>query len=154
VRLRAGEALAAAGALGLLLATFLTWYEGPEGTSLDAWQAFSVTDLILALLIALALALAVLAVTQRAPALPVAAGVVTAAASIACALLVLYRIVNQPGPNDALDVRPGAWLGLLALLVVAAGAWAAIADEGPRGGEPPGHEIERRPAPPRAQAPA
>ena len=122
MRLRLGEAVAALGALGLLLAMFLTWYEGPAGEGLDAWQAFAVTD------VAARAAGAARAgpsrcsqITQRAPALPVAAGVVTTAAAILTTLLVLYRILNQPGPNDALDVGLGAWLGLLAVLVVAAG---------------------------------
>ena len=60
---------------------FLDWYAAAapaRGRDIDisvgfnAWQAFSITDLILALTAALGIALAVLTASRRSPALPVA----------------------------------------------------------------------------------
>ena len=60
--------------------------------------------------------------TRESPALPVLFSVLTIVAGVLAALLILYRIVNQPGPNDVVEVQAGAWLGLS----VAAG-WSSTA---------------------------
>jgi hypothetical protein len=60
----------------------------------------------------------------------VAASVLTATAgTLAFVVLVLRALVFQPGPNDLVVVRYGAWLGLLAALILAVGGWWAIKDE-------------------------
>jgi hypothetical protein len=59
---------------------------------------------------------------------------------------VLYRLINQPGPNEFIDVRWGAWLGLASTLAIAAGGWRSLATERVRG-LPPGPEPELRPPP-------
>jgi hypothetical protein len=149
IRLRPGDAMAGGGALLLLVVTFLDWYTpagGAEG--LDAWHAFSVLDLLLALVVLLGLALAVSQVAGRGPALPVGISVLTATITSGVTLLVLYRILNQPGPNDQIAVSAGAWLGLVCTALVAAGGWLALADETPRPSDPPAPAVERRPAPP------
>jgi hypothetical protein len=137
-RLRAGEWLAAAGGAGLLVALALPWYGGQTG-----FESLAVIDVLLVLLALLAIALAVLQVTQDAPALPVGAGVLTVTFGAIGVLLVLYRLVDAPGPGD---VRPGAWLGLAAALAVTAGGWLSMAAEHVRG-LPPGPEPELRPPP-------
>jgi purine-cytosine permease-like protein len=147
VRLRAGEALAAAGGLALLVVMFLGWYRAQDAT-VNAWEAFEVTDLLLALVAILGLGAAVATITQRGPALPVGLGVVTSALGLVVLLVLLYRILNEPGPDDVVEVRPGAWLGVLAALLVVAGAWRSIADEAPRPGDTVTADVERRPAPP------
>jgi len=150
MRLRLGEGLAAAGALALLVVMFMGWYGAkaqPAGDTLNAWEAFAVTDLVLAAVCLLALALAVAQVTQRAPALPVAFGVLASAASIVALVLLAYRILNEPGPDDLVEVRAGAWLGFAALALVAAGAWRSIGDETPVAGDEGAVSVERRPAP-------
>jgi hypothetical protein len=149
IRLRPGDLLAAGGSLALLLATFMDWY-APRGRAegLDAWSAFSVLDVVLALVIALGLALAIAQVAARGPTLPVGINVVTATLATAATVLVAYRLLNQPGPNDAIEVRLGAWLGLLFTATVAGGAWMALADETPRPSDPRPPALERRPAPP------
>jgi hypothetical protein len=151
MRLRPGDALTGAGSLLLLLATFMDWYTPrARAEGLSAWAAFAVVDVILGLIVALGLALTLSQVTGRGPALPVALSVLTATIALGGALLVLYRILDQPGPNDLIEVRYGAWAGLAAVAAVAAGAWWALTDESPRPSDPPAPEIERRPAPPRA----
>ena len=44
-------------------------------------------------------------------------------------LLVLYRILNQPGPNDFVEVKFGAFLGFLSVLAIAAGGYRSMRDE-------------------------
>jgi hypothetical protein len=148
---RPGELFAALAAAALLVITFLDWY-GPQNreAGLNAWQAFSVIDLLLGAVIVLALTLALANVAGRGPAVPVALGVITATLSLAATLLVLYRILNQPGPNDVIEVRAGAWLGLAAVAALFGGAWWSMSDERPRPADPAAPEPERRPAPPRS----
>ena len=44
-------------------------------------------------------------------------------------LLVLYRILNQPGPNEFIEVKFPAFLGFLCVLAIAAGGWLSMRDE-------------------------
>jgi hypothetical protein len=123
-RLRLGEMLTAACALGLLGVMFLDWFDGR-----DAWQ-LSTGRVLLVALIACALLVVVLTVTARPVAMPVAATVITVGVAGLVLLYVLYRVVvNEPGPNDVVGVETGAYLGLALTAGVAAGTWIAMADE-------------------------
>lgn len=154
-RLRDGEWIAGAGAVALLASMFLHWYrldlpvpaDGldpfvPEAT---AWQAFGVLDVVLALLALVPLALVFTQATRRSPAIPVFFSVMTVLAGALATLLILYRIVNQPGDNQFVEVQIGAWLGLLAAAVVTAGGWRSTRVE-PVPGQPM-PPIEDLPAP-------
>ena len=139
-RLRDGELIAGAGGVALLVSLFLGWYSGAS-----AWEAFSVLDVLLALLALVPLALVVLQATRESPSLPVAFSVLTVVAGALATLLVLYRVVNQPGANDAVEVELGAWIGLAAAVVTAAGGWRSMrVEEIPGAARPP---IEDLPAP-------
>ncbi len=158
-RLRPAERFTALGGVVLLTALFLPWYapavakvelergvfsigrsvpDAAEKLGLNqqvvptftAWQQLELLDLLLVLVALAALGLAVLVIAQRSPA-PVAVGEVllTTLATVA-AFAVLYRIVDQPGDDRALDVRYAAWLGFLATAAIARGAWRALRDEG------------------------
>lgn len=173
-RLRLGELIAGIAGLILLFSLFLSWYSvggdfggGPAGafakklldqgeidTSLTAWQAFSWLDLVLFVTGVVAIATAVLQMTQRTVAVPVAASVVTTALGLLATLWILYRIVNQPGPNDVLDVSLGAYLGLLASGAIALGGYLSMREEGSgyAGGGPDGG-IPAQPAPPATTGP-
>jgi hypothetical protein len=154
-RLRIGEWLAAAGGAALLAAMFLDWYAvvvdvgslGELSAEFNAWQSLDVIDILLALVAALAIGLAVLQATQSSPALPVGAGVLTTTLGAVAVLLVLYRIIDQPGDGEFVEVRVGAWAGLAATVVITAGGWASLREEGVRG-DSPGPEPELRPPPP------
>jgi ABC-type multidrug transport system fused ATPase/permease subunit len=150
-KVRVGEMVAAAGGVLLLVVMFLPWYgvRGREET-LTAWAAFSVVDIVLALAAVLGILLLVVQVVGRGPAGPVALGVIVAVVSIVAFVLAAYRILNQPGPNEFVSVRVGAWLGLLATAVSAGGTWVSISDERPRPVDPPSPEPERRPTPARS----
>jgi hypothetical protein len=147
-RLRQGDIIAGLGGVALLAVMFLDWYVLSLGgllrVGLDAWHAFDITDLILALTALSGIALAVLTVSRRSPALPVAAGVITTTLGALGTLLVFYRILNQPGPNEFVEVKLGAFLGFLAVLAVAVGGYRAIQDEE---GEDAPMPVDVRPAP-------
>jgi carbon starvation protein CstA len=150
-RLRDGEWIAGAGAVALPASMFLHWYAldaallGGVAAEATAWQAFGVLDIVLALLALVPLALVVAQATRMSPAIPVFFSVMTVLAGALATLLILYRIVNQPGPNEIVDVQLGAWLGLLAAVVVAAGGWRSLRME-PVPGQPM-PPIEDLPAP-------
>ncbi len=146
-RLRAGEWLAALGGVSLIVTLALDWY-GARAREADVsgFAAFDVIDVLLVLVAGTGIALAVAQATRERPALPVAAAVLTITVGILGTLLVLYRIANEPGPDEFLDVRAGAYLGLLAVVAMTAGGWLALATERVPG-LPPGPEPELRPAP-------
>ena len=139
-RLRPGELIAGAGGIALLVVMFLEWYAAGGQTQFqgqdfeislgfNAWEAFSVTDLILAPTAVSGIALAVLTASRRSPALPVALSVITTTLGALATLLVLYRILNQPGPNDFIEVKVGAFLGFVSVLAIAAGGYRSMRDE-------------------------
>jgi len=107
-------------------------------------------DVLVALVALLGIALALSQVVGRGPALPVALGVITTTLALAATLLVLYRILNQPGPNDAIGVSTGAWVGLVACAGVFFGTWLSLSDERPRPADPVPPVPERRPTPARS----
>lgn len=100
---------------------FLHWCSGPS-----AWQAFSALDVVLALLRSYRWRSSSRRRIAARP-LPVAFSASSAVAGAVAAPLILYRIANQPGPNHAVDLQVGAWLGLAAAVLVAAGAGAPCA---------------------------
>ena len=150
-RVRTGEIVAGVAGVVLLLSLFLEWYTvRGRAEGLTAWSAFSFVDLLVCLVALLGIALAVSQVVGRGPAVPVAIGVITTTLALAATLLVLYRILNQPGPNDAIGVGAGAWVGLAACLGVFLGAWLSLSDERPRPADPVPPVPERRPTPARS----
>jgi subtilisin family serine protease len=118
-RLRAGEWLAAAGAVALVVSLFVDRDDGP------------VVDVLLAALAGLALLLGGLQATQASPAKPVGAGVLTVAFGLIGVVLVLFN---------------GGVLALVSTVAITAGGWLSIAKERVRG-LPPGPEPELRPSP-------
>jgi hypothetical protein len=146
-RLRGGEWLALAGALGLLAALFLDWFgldpdafggalprEVAEAVAKDGWTSLGwLMVAMLVVCIGLALWLAVATVTGPATK-AVAAAVITTAVAAITAIVLLIRVLTQPAlgvgaPNALIDVRGGAYLGLAAMLALAAGAWWSLRDE-------------------------
>jgi hypothetical protein len=154
--LKPGDGLAALGGVLVLVSLFLPWYsvtlpsaDAPAvGRDLTGWQAFSVIDILLALAGLVGIGLAVTVVTRRTPAVPVAFAVVGSITGVLAVLLVLVRILDQPGPNQFLDVAVGAWVALAGALGLTAGAWRSISDERNRGVH--AAPVELRPTPPAA----
>jgi hypothetical protein len=105
-----------------------------EGEEKNAWQADKLIDRILLGVLLASIVLAVLAaVTRAAGAKPTKGlGPTGLAALFACAgaLLVAYRIIQEPGLDAGTNVKAGALLALIALALIALGsAYALRADD-------------------------
>jgi hypothetical protein len=164
-RLRTGELVAGIGGLALILIMFIFDWYGPPGAvqeiaaardidigGANAWRIFDFTDIVLFVVALVGVGLAVLTALEQSPAMPVAGSVLTTAAGIIGSVWLFYRILNQPGPNDLIDVEIGAWLGLLATLAIAVGGWLSMREEGVATAQPPQFG-QTRPAPPPSPAP-
>lgn len=146
-RLRRGEQIAGAGALLLLISLFLfKWYGvsisfGGSDTfsaSVNGWHGHTVLRWLMLLSIVAAVALVVSTATQSTPALPVSiAVIVTAIAGLTTVLLAYRVLINEPGPNELIGVRFGAYIGLIASAVVTYGGYLTMRTEGGGGPQPP-----------------
>lgn len=143
-RLRVGEWAVGAAGLVLLVALFLPWYRGEEGTpppagwsayapledgarTLTGWQALGALDVVLALLALAAVAVPVVTAAYRVPAVPLAHQTLVALAAPLVTLAVLVRVLNLPDWATGREI--GLWTGLVATLGVTAGALIAMRDE-------------------------
>jgi hypothetical protein len=142
-RLRAGEWIAVAGGIALIVSLALPWYDAPT-EPLTGFEALTIVDVLLTLIALVALALGVLQATQDTPAKPVAFGILSVIFGALAVLLVIFRLIDAPA--DGLTVRAGAWLGLVGALAVTVGGWRSLAAEYVRG-LPPDLEPELRPTP-------
>ena len=145
-RIRRGEMIAAVGGIVLLIVLlFVNWYSAGAQVStplgnvnvegdFGAWdgQGFlgTIANLIILAAAVTAVGLAVLTATSRTVALPVAASAMTAALGIAAVVMVLLRMLFQPGPNELIDLKFGIWLALLSAALVAYGGWESMKEEG------------------------
>jgi hypothetical protein len=158
--LRTGEKIAgAAGVLLLVIMFVFNWFNvsgevgGLEGsTGVNAWEAFSVIDIVLFITAVAAIALAVVSATQTQVNLPVAMSALVAGLGVLATILVLIRIIDPPNLNvpdvDLLEDLGvsigrsiGVWLGLIASAAIAYGGWQAMQEDGPA--IPSGHPTSR-----------
>jgi hypothetical protein len=137
-RLHAGEWIMGAGGLALLIALFLPWYGDASG-----WEAFTVVDVILALIALAAISVAVVTAGHRVAAVPLAIESLTTLLAMFGLLLVVIRVLNLP--DDLHGREWGLWVALAAALGIAGGGLIALRDERLEGAKEP--EIERLPAP-------
>jgi hypothetical protein len=122
--LRAGELVGAFGGLGLLVATFLPWYSA-GGENVTAWQAFSVTDVILAAAAAVALSVAACVLFRISVSYPVAGSSVATGLGTIAAVLIVIRLIDPPG-GGGVDVEIGAWLGLVCAAAITLGGYMGM----------------------------
>ncbi|MDQ6732439.1 MAG: hypothetical protein M3022_19660 [Actinomycetota bacterium] len=137
-RLRSGEIIAATAAVILLVDLLaLSWYSvsGPAEGSATGWEALTVLRWLILVTVATALALAWFQATRRAPALPSSLSAVATVLGTITALTLIWRVlISLPGPNrSALSISadPGAYVGLLSALILAAGALWSLREEDP-----------------------
>jgi hypothetical protein len=164
-RLRAGEWLAAAGGVALVVLLFLDWFaEQPPGRdrnlaapvlaagdpSATGWSSLGwLLGAALVVVVALAVWLVASTASDAAVSQPVMAGVLLSAlAPVALVALAVRVVVAQPGDDELVAARLPAYLGLAALALVVAGAWRAVADERTDAPESAYTPPPPRPAPP------
>jgi prepilin signal peptidase PulO-like enzyme (type II secretory pathway) len=141
-RMRSGELLALAGAICLIVALALPWYENAQG-KLSAWATFGAAVVLLMLAAAGGLLLALATVTERTTAIPVAAAVWGTLFGILGAAAAVVRLLERP--EHATMLCAGAWLALVGALAVLIGSWQSMRDE--RTGMYPPDATEPRAAP-------
>jgi hypothetical protein len=122
--LRSGELVGAIGGLGLLVAGFLPWYSA-GGSDATAWQAFSVTDILLAVAAVIGLSVAVCVIFHISVSYPVAGSSVAAGFGAVAAILVVIRMINPPGGGDV-SLEIGAWLALISSIAIAIGGYMGM----------------------------
>jgi hypothetical protein len=124
-RLRGGELLTGAGAIGLAVVLFTDWFGGRSG-----WETLTVGRILLVLTVLIALTLVVITASARAVSMATSAATLTVGTATLTLAYLLYRVgIDEPGPNALVSVDAGAYFGLLCVLVIVAGAWRSLADE-------------------------
>jgi hypothetical protein len=129
-RLRRGELTALAGAVALLVVLFLPW-TALAGEDRSGWASLGVLTSVLAgILIAGGLSIAFFNAREWPVAWMVGSAVLTVGLGGLIALVLLVRVLLQPGePNDLVDVKLWAWAGVALAALVPAGAWMSLDDE-------------------------
>jgi hypothetical protein len=146
-RLRAGEWLAAISGIALLVSLFLPWYGGgpQQGDAcivrygdaiagrglvcgdVTGWEAMTAIDVLLAFVAASGVLVAVVTVTHRVPAVPVALSALISLVGSAGVILVLIRVLDLPSWAGGREW--GLWLGLAGAVGIVVGAVMAMREE-------------------------
>jgi hypothetical protein len=151
-RLRHGEWIAGISGAVLLVSLFLDWYSAPGGVSANAWESFSVTDVLFAVTGLFGLALAIGAATQRSPAVPQAVGALTVPFAFVAAVVVVIKALSLPDGADGREI--GLYIGIVATFGVLVGAWRSIGDQSFPRAVAPKVEVTPLPAPQPRSEPA
>jgi hypothetical protein len=144
-RLGTGELIAGASGVVLLIALFLPWYGvdlevagASIGGDVNAWEAMGFIDILLFLVavaaIAVPLARAAGSLSEDVP-----AGLAVLVAGAFGLVLVLFRLIEVPGPDvpaiagDTIDVgrKAGVFVALVATAGIAYSGWRASAEAEP-----------------------
>jgi hypothetical protein len=147
-RLSTGEKVSAVSAILLFVFMFFDWFgvevSGVPGFGGDvsgaggsAWDALDVIPIFLMLAIVAAIGVAVVRLTDADLEPPISLNAIVAALGGLAVLLILYRIVDQPGGGGdfsgvEVDVtlKIGIFLALLAAAGIAYGGYRAMQEEG------------------------
>jgi hypothetical protein len=160
---RRAEPIAGLGGVLLLVSLFLPWYtiypdlavQGDsiaahlsvfvEGDDVTGWQAFTIIDVLLAILAVLAILVPILSVATRGPAKAIGTAVIASATGWLAILLVGLRLLDPPGANSATDLRYGVWLALAGAIIAWVGSWLSMRDDSTPGAVVP--DVPVRPIP-------
>jgi hypothetical protein len=186
-KLSTGEKLSAISAVLLFVFMFFDWF-GVEvsgvpgfsgsvsGAGGSAWDALDVIPIFLMLAIVAAVGVAVIRLTDADLELPISLNAIVAALGGLAVLLILYRIIDQPGGGgdfSGVDVnvtlKLGIFLAFAAAVGIAYGGYRAMQEEGmtfgdvgdrlsgggqpPAGGPPQPPPTGQQPPPPPPQSP-
>jgi hypothetical protein len=141
-RLRVGELMVLVGAVGVVVALTLPWYENPQGR-LDAWETFGLGVVLLVIAATVGLVLVLATLTERSTALPVAAAVWSTFFGLFGVVAAVVRLLERP--DHAYRLCAGAWVALAGAVLVLVGSWQSMRDE--RTGLYPPAEPEPRDSP-------
>jgi hypothetical protein len=122
--LRSGELVEAIGGLGLLVAGFLPWYSA-GGVDATAWQAFSVTDLILAATAVMGMSVGACVLFGISVSYPVAGSSVATGFGAVAVVLIVIRMIDPPGAGEP-SVAIGAWIGLVSAIAITIGGYMGM----------------------------
>lgn len=123
-RIDAGDVLAAIGALMVLIALFLEWYETSDGRGANGWESFEIADFLLAALAIATLAAAASTLGVRSPLGPRA----LAPLGLVMLLLVVVQLIEPPPALSELDPSgTGAWLALAGAALALVGGLLRVA---------------------------
>lgn len=146
-RLRLGEVVAGAGGLALLGLLFLDWFalESTLQFALEkvaradvhttGWSTLGwFLDVLLVVAMLGAAALVFSTVSARSVARTVSAAVLTTSIGTIATLVLVLRVILEPGlgvsaPNEFVDVKTTAWLGVACAAAIPLGAFIALKDE-------------------------
>ncbi len=145
-RIRTGELISALSALMLLPIMFLLEWFGTVGlprsrrsgieTAVNAWKELSIARWLLLLAIIVALGSVILHATQRSHGAKTDTSVLVATTGTLAAIVLGYRVlIDLPHPSSVVDIKIGAYLGLLASLGIALGGYDSILEERARRGK-------------------
>jgi uncharacterized membrane protein YhaH (DUF805 family) len=148
-RLSRGEKIAAVSAILLFVFMFFDWFgvevSGVPGFSGEvaggggsAWDALDVIPLFLMAAIVVAIGVAVVRLTDADLEPPISLNAIVAALGTLAALLILYRIVDQPGSGASefggvevdVTLKVGIFLAFAAAVGIAYGGYNAMSEEG------------------------
>jgi hypothetical protein len=129
--LRGGELVGALGGVGLLVSLFLQWYSqgDPKGHGdTTGWQAFSITDVVLAAAAAVALSVAICVLFRISVSYPVAGSSVGTGFGAVAVVLIVINLINPPTVDPFFESDPeiGAWLGLVSAIAVTIGGYMGM----------------------------
>jgi uncharacterized membrane protein HdeD (DUF308 family) len=110
----------------LIISLTLPWYENAEG-KLSAWSTFGPAVVLLMLAGIAALALLLATITERTPALPVAAAVWGVLFGLVAVIAAIVRVLERP--DHATSLCAGTWLALVGAVAILLGSWQSIRDE-------------------------
>jgi hypothetical protein len=110
-------------------------------TSWNGWWGLSDWRILVLVTIAGALALAYFQAAERSPAIPISLSVIVTVLAGLSVIAVIYRVIaGPPGYGAVLHQQVGPWLGLLATLGIAYGAYRSMREES--GTDPAALDIE------------
>lgn len=153
-RLRRGEMIVGASAAVLLASMFvLKWYGVSAAleptaarlgvpSAVNGWNGLTNLRWLMLVTVICGFLLVYFQATRRAPAVPVSFSAIAFVLGLITSLALIYRVlINPPGPNSLIDQKAGAFVGLIAALVLTWGGYRSVREEGVLDRDGPG-EIE------------
>jgi hypothetical protein len=96
------------------------------GENATAWQAFSITDILLALAGLAGLSVGVVVLLRLSVSYPVAGSSVAAGFGAIAIILIVFRLIDPPGGNADVGREFGAWVGLISAIAITLGGYLGM----------------------------